>query len=453
MTAPQPKAHDTAAGPGSSGSRPPAHRRRTGILLALAATVTVLASCSSSSHSTASAGGSNTTAAVGSSATSATTAAAGSTGSGASSGGSPATGSPIYVGTECGAQPPQDMSECTTVPTAYFDQINAQGGINGHPIKVVTCYSTTNPNNMSYCLQSLMANSKVVAIVGGAGDNGLLRFDTGSNAVAVLAPEVDVTDDLTSPYSFPVSNFSEVGGSLGALARYGLQQGYQNPVLLECEYQACTDVQDALNKIYSGTSSHLKSIVAPIAAPNYTTYLAAAQHAKGGLVMIAETAQDDASMVQTALNLDYHPVFGWTYSCYDDVAIEAVKGVDATILCPQPFKNWTDVGSQLEATMKQYGPSKWHWNYITVLSWIGAHMFVDAAKTVNGPVTRQSVVNAMNHVTNFTNEFLPGPIDFSKPGPSPLAPRIPSYQWYIYKVTNGTLQPVTPTAINVPPVS
>ena len=123
--------------------------------------------------------------------------------------------------------------------------------------------------------------------------------------------------------------------------------------------------------------------------------------------MIAETAQDDASIVQTTLNLDYHPVFGWTYSCYDDVAIEAVKGVDATILCPQPFKNWTDVGSQLEATMKQYGPSKWHWNYITVLSWIGAHMFVDAAKTVNGPVTRQSVVNAMNHVTNFTNEFLP----------------------------------------------
>ena len=128
MTAPQPKAHDTAAGPGSSGSRPPAHRRRTGILLALAATVTVLASCSSSSHSTASAGGSNTTAAVGSSATSATTAAAGSTGSGASSGGSPATGSPIYVGTECGAQPPQDMSECTTVPTAYFDQINSARG-------------------------------------------------------------------------------------------------------------------------------------------------------------------------------------------------------------------------------------------------------------------------------------------------------------------------------------
>jgi branched-chain amino acid transport system substrate-binding protein len=345
------------------------------------------------------------------------------------------------------------MSECTTVPTAYFDQINAQGGINGHPIKVVTCYTTASATNMSYCLQSLLANSKVVAIVGGGSDTGLLRFDTGSNGVAVLAPGVDVTDDLTSPFAFDVSNFSEVGGSLGALARYGLAQGYTNPVLLECEYQACSDVQTALTNIYAGTSSHLKAIVAPIAAPNYTTYLAAAQHAHSGLVMIAETAQDDATMVQSALNLDYHPVFGWTYSCYDEPAIAAVKGVSATILCPQPFKAWTAVGGQLEATMQKYGPSKWNWNYVTVLSWIGAHMFVDAAKTVNGPVTRQSFETAMNHVTNFTNEFLPEPIDFSKPGPSALAPRVPDYLWYIYKVTGGQLVPVTPTAIQVPPIS
>jgi ABC-type branched-subunit amino acid transport system substrate-binding protein len=344
------------------------------------------------------------------------------------------------------------MSESLTVPEAYFAEINAHGGVNGHPIKVVSCLTTTNPTNMSYCLQNLMADKRVVAIVGSQSDNGLLRFDTGSNAVAMLSPGVDVTDDLTSPYSFPVSSFSELGGSLGAIARYGLQQGYKNPVLLECEYQACTDVQNALQTIYSGTSSHLKAIVAPIFAPNYTTYVAAAQHAKGGLVLIAETAQDDSSMVQTALNLDYHPVFGWTYSCYDDVAIQAVKSVDATILCPQPFKNWTDAGSQLEATMKQYGPSKFHWNTGAVLGWIGAHMFVQAAQTINGPVTRQSVINAMNHMTNFTNEFLAEPIDFSKPGPSPLGPRIPNYKWYIYKVTGGSLQNLTPNAIDVPPV-
>jgi hypothetical protein len=80
-------------------------------------------------------------------------------------------------------------------------------------------------------------------------------------------------------------------------------------------------------------------------------------------------------------------------------------------------------------------------------------MFVDAAKTINGPVTRQSVMTAMNHMSSFTNEFLPGPIDFTKPGPSSLGPRIPSYQWYIYKVTDGGLQAVTPQAIEVPPVS
>jgi Periplasmic binding protein len=157
-------------------------------------------------------------------------------------------------------------------------------------------------------------------------------------------------------------------------------------------------------------------------------------------------------MVQTALNLDYHPVFGWTFSCYDEAAIKSVQSTSATILCPQPFKPWSQVGGQLEATMKQYGPSKWNWNYVTVLSWIGAHMFVDAAKTVNGPVTRQSFMTAMNQVTDFTNEFLPEPIDFAKPGPASFAPRVPDYLWYIYKVQDGQLQPVSTTPIEVPPV-
>ncbi len=361
-------------------------------------------------------------------------------------------GAPIAVGVPCSASPPDVESECTTVTEAYFAQINAQGGINGHQLKVVPC--VLSPVSPSNCLQSFLSNSSIVAVVGGT-DSSSFSALTANNPIAAIGPAPDAADDGTSPDIFPFSSFSEAGGSLGAVARYTETLGLKKPTLLECEYQACRDVQDALTSIYAEKGIKLNSIIAPIAAANNTTYVAAAQHASANPTLVASAGPNQTSMIQDAQSLGFKTTWGITFSCYDQdqqlTPLKAFKGV--TIYCPSPFKSWTQVGGQMAATMKKYGPKTWDWNYAGVDNWVAAHMFVDDLKGIHGTVTRTSVISGMKKLTNFTNEFLPAPINFSKAGPSKLYPRYPNYLWYIYKVVNGKLVSATPKPITVPPVA
>jgi hypothetical protein len=55
-------------------------------------------------------------------------------------------------------------------------------------------------------------------------------------------------------------------------------------------------------------------------------------------------------------------------------------------------------------------------------------------------------------MSGFTNEFLPVPLDFTKPGPASYAPNVVNYNWYVYKVQGGNLSPVTSTPVYVQPI-
>ena len=114
--------------------------------LALMATVgvTVLAGCgsSSSSSTTASAASSSaTTTASAATSTSASTA----TSSCGSKPGVAATGTPINIGTIDTHQPGTDFTDGPNMINAYFACVNANGGVNGHPLKLYVELDQTQP--------------------------------------------------------------------------------------------------------------------------------------------------------------------------------------------------------------------------------------------------------------------------------------------------------------------
>src|SRR5487761_638563 len=99
-------------------------RTRTAAAAVAALSLGVLAACSSSSSS--------------SSSSSAASSASGSTTSTTSCGTKPgvaATGTPINLGAIDTKQPGTDFSDIENMTAAYFACVNANGGINGHPIK------------------------------------------------------------------------------------------------------------------------------------------------------------------------------------------------------------------------------------------------------------------------------------------------------------------------------
>lgn len=59
--------------------------------------------------------------------------------------GKPATGEPIVIGAITGKTGPDDFSNSTKAAKAYFDCLNANGGIKGRPVKYLVEDDQWNP--------------------------------------------------------------------------------------------------------------------------------------------------------------------------------------------------------------------------------------------------------------------------------------------------------------------
>jgi branched-chain amino acid transport system substrate-binding protein len=137
-----------------------------GLWLGLVAVVVlvVLAGCGSSNNST-----SSKAAAAASSSTSAGTSSGSSSVSTSSCGTKPgvaATGSPINIGTIDTHQPGTDFTDGPNMINAYFSCVNANGGIDGHPLKLFVQLDQTNPAQITAAAHQLIQTDHVVAIDG-----------------------------------------------------------------------------------------------------------------------------------------------------------------------------------------------------------------------------------------------------------------------------------------------
>jgi branched-chain amino acid transport system substrate-binding protein len=133
--------------------------------LLVVAAVLVLTGCGSG-------GGSGATSASGGGAT---TSAASSTGSGSSSvstsscgpkAGVKATGTPIRLGTIDVKQPGTDFTDISNMAAAYYACVNANGGVNGHPIKLYALTDASNPAQIAAEAKKLVQGDHVIGMTG-----------------------------------------------------------------------------------------------------------------------------------------------------------------------------------------------------------------------------------------------------------------------------------------------
>jgi branched-chain amino acid transport system substrate-binding protein len=149
-------------------------------LLAAAVSLFVLAGCGSSksSSSSSSSGGTSTAAAAPASTSGATSSTSGATSTSSGSSGSvslsscgskpgvKATGTPIRIGTIDTHQPGTDFTDGPNMIQAYFDCVNANGGVNGHPLKLYVELDQSQPAQIEGDAKQLIQSDHVVAIDG-----------------------------------------------------------------------------------------------------------------------------------------------------------------------------------------------------------------------------------------------------------------------------------------------
>ena len=128
----------------------------------------VLAGCSSSSSSSSSSAATGTTssAAAAPSSPSSSSGAAVSTSSCGTKPGVAASGTPINLGSIVTDQTGTSFADIANMANAYFTCVNANGGINGHPIKYFIQNEQTNASQIASLSKQLVQSDHVVGIVG-----------------------------------------------------------------------------------------------------------------------------------------------------------------------------------------------------------------------------------------------------------------------------------------------
>src|SRR5581483_9992026 len=80
--------------------------------------------------------------------------------------GKKATLSPIKLGAIATKQPGTDFTDIPNMAKAYFDCVNANGGINGHPIQYFIETEKTDPGQVAALAKKLVGTDHVVGLVG-----------------------------------------------------------------------------------------------------------------------------------------------------------------------------------------------------------------------------------------------------------------------------------------------
>ena len=137
-----------------------------------------------------------------------------------------------------------NMPGMPAMAMAYARWINAQGGINGHRLKVITCNDHNDFVDAAKCAQQAV-DEKVVAVVGSYSQHGRSFLTPLESAGIPYIGGYGVTnDEFSSPLSYPVNGgepalLAGLGEQLGkscgpvALARPDTTAGDQLPVLLD----------------------------------------------------------------------------------------------------------------------------------------------------------------------------------------------------------------------------
>ena len=327
---------------------------------------------------------------------------------------------PIVLGQSAALSGPASMlgTEMARGLNAYFNQVNEHGGVNGHPIKLITLDDGYEPARTIKNTQQLINENKAVALIGYVGT---------PTSVAVLK---DVK----------AANLPFVGAYTGADS---LRDGkYDNIYNIRASYN---DEALRIDKEFDGMGLHRVGVVAQNDAfgqaglraiqeavkqyPNMKlvwneavernsidVHAAVAKIAseKVDLVYVVSTYATTAELIKKARGAGYVGVF----STLSFVGAEplaqsagaAAQGVMIPAVMPSPHSEPTTLSSEYRKAIGHSNPNGVY-SYASMEGYVAARVMVEALKRINGPVTPEAIDKELRTLHIDLGGFV---VDFTK---------------------------------------
>jgi branched-chain amino acid transport system substrate-binding protein len=329
--------------------------------------------------------------------------------------GTKATGSPIKVGAIVTKQPGTDFTDGATMAQAYFNCVNDNGGIKGHPISYKVYTEQTNPSQIAGYAHKLIQTDKAVAIVGGfsliecAVDHkyweslGIYELDAG------IAPECWGTSNSAAPNMGP--RYSS-DGAVQAMIRQNVDKiAFDQSNVPGTGYIAAGPT--AVAKSLNVPIQQFKDNVPIQDANSIAIKLVQAAGSDGGVVLNF-TPPEALKILQAAQQQGLADrVKAWACStpCNTDFLAKALGSQwDGKLLVNAELNLTSANGPQSQlyrAVLAKYGKSvTGGLGSFSQMGFTEAQIAVEALKGINGDYTAKSVNEAFKNVKDFKTDIL-----------------------------------------------
>jgi branched-chain amino acid transport system substrate-binding protein len=394
-------------------------RTRTAAAGVAALSLGVLAACSSSSSSSSGSSSSSAPASTPASAPASSGSSGAATVSASSCGTKPgvaATGTPINIGAINTKQPGTDFSDIENMTGAYFACVNANGGINGHPIKYFPLTEQTNPSQIASLAKQLVTSDHVVGMMGNSS-----IIECSVDAAYWKSVGIEVLGAGIDPECYSTPNTASVNmgprySSDGAV-QYVLAQGANKIAFDQSNVPGTAYIAAGPNALAKAKGVTIQDFTenVPITSANAIATKLVTAAGPNGAVVLNFTPPEALLILQAAqkLNLENRVKY-WACStpCNTDFLATSLGAkwnnklfVNAELL---PLDGNTSRTAQLfDAVLKQYGTNvSGGVGSFSEMGFTIGEIATHALEGVTGPYTIASVSAALKAVSNYNTGML-----------------------------------------------
>jgi branched-chain amino acid transport system substrate-binding protein len=327
---------------------------------------------------------------------------------------------------------------------AAVAEINAGGGVKGRQLELTSCNEAGDPNIAVKCAQTAVQDKDYVAIVG-----GFTQYGAQVNPVMEAGKIANIGPDAVSPVDAktPVNFLFDLGVP-GYSAMPAVAKKYLNATKIAVMLLDNTTRENQQGYFEAGAKvsgvTIVKSIAIPIEATDYTQFVAQAD-ASGATVVVSgmspnnnlalwKAIQSTGSKLKTVMSDG-----GVSKSLITQAGNAAVEG-DYVVNGIPATDTSNATGTAYNASMAKYAPDEKVIAGVGMRAWLSVQLFAKVANTIDGPITRASVLAAMQKVKNLKFYWLDS-LSFDKPGPLSEYPRIVTPISFPSKLSNGNYVP------------
>jgi ABC-type branched-subunit amino acid transport system substrate-binding protein len=302
---------------------------------------------------------------------------------------------------------PVDSSVERDTVRAYFNKVNAAGGVNGRKLQLSYCDSQYDNVQTHQCSND-MVSAKVLAIVGWTapkGENDEVKFLAQQQQIPIVGG-LGTPEEYHYPLSYPVSiPFTRYGQGL---ADELAQNGKTHPSIVYInDVPWVAPVLQALLDALHAKGIHEAS-VEPAASTDqdYTGHVSNLQQGNPDSLIAALDPFSYTRLFSAMNRVNWHPdVFGGGLDKGNQQVRYSTQLDKAQSLVPflSPFDHQSNPTVQdYQASVQRYYPNQVPaLDIYTQISWTAAQIFVEAVKRAGANLTRATLVQALNSIQNF----------------------------------------------------